>query len=701
MKKQLFLGVALTLSSLGTAQNYLGSEYVETKKVNEKGMIKFISFKSEVNVSVRNAENILKQITQVKGSFNTLKKVKSETDLWGSQHDFYKQYFNEVEVAHKMYVVHSKNGTITSMNGNVSNIEIPFALSSLKTPEEIYKIGLAQLGNNYSTPDEFKGIIPKSSLVVLSKDISGTSDRYAYTFAMVSSKPGDLERVYMDAVTGKILKKEELLKTHQAKNTVFNKEQTSYIDHLKDLKRTSEIISAETPVPFFTAGTADTRYSGQRSIETLQTTNGYELNDESRFVKTLNYTGGEVLSAIIATVFLGGPDAAEALTTKYVDADNNWTTAEYASTKDDGALETHWAFSQVYDFFKNEYDRNGFDNQNSQVRSFIHPTINGTPYNASWVSLSTIDASLSGGYMFIGNGGQPNSSTNWDIVTGLDVDAHEFGHGVDSAFGNLVYERESGALDEGFADIWGATVEAKMAPEKQRWIMGEDFVLSQPDGIRSFENPKLFNQPDTYMGQHWKDTSANCTPDTNNDKCGVHTNSGVLNHWYYLLVEGGSGTNDNGYAYSVSGIGIKKAADLVYSTQQNYVQSQSVYADVKDFTIQESGILYGVNSAEVNAVKAAWCAVGVTTGEECANLSISETKNVPLFSIYPNPVSNELTIISSAKNAGKLKYKITNVVGQLIQEGNVIDSKVNVSILQKGNYIISIDGIGNYKFIKN
>ncbi|MGL6129908.1 hypothetical protein [Chryseobacterium artocarpi] len=192
MKKQLFLGVALTLSSLGTAQNYLGSEYVETKKVNEKGMIKFISFKSEVNVSVRNAENILKQITQVKGSFNTLKKVKSETDLWGSQHDFYKQYFNEVEVAHKMYVVHSKNGTITSMNGNVSNIEIPFTLSSLKTPEEIYKIGLAQLGNNYSTPDEFKGIIPKSSLVVLSKDISGTSDRYAYTFAMVSSKPGDL-----------------------------------------------------------------------------------------------------------------------------------------------------------------------------------------------------------------------------------------------------------------------------------------------------------------------------------------------------------------------------------------------------------------------------------------------------------------------------------------------------------------------------
>ncbi len=70
--------------------------------------------------------------------------------------------------------------------------------------------------------------------------------------------------------------------------------------------------------------------------------------------------------------------------------------------------------------------------------------------------------------------------------------------------------------------------------------MGEDFVLSQPDGIRSFANPKLFNQPDTYLGQYWKDaTTTGCaTPDNTNDKCGVHTNSGVLNHWYYLLTEG-------------------------------------------------------------------------------------------------------------------------------------------------------------------
>ncbi|WES95971.1 M4 family metallopeptidase [Chryseobacterium arthrosphaerae] len=705
MKKQLFLSVALTLSSLCIAQHYLKSEYVDTKRVNGSGTIKFISFKPESKIPLENTERLLKEITKLDGTINTLKKVKSETDLWGGQHDFYKQYFNEVEVAYKSYTIHSKNGFITSMNGDFSPIDIPSGKSSIKTPDEIYKIGLAQLGNSYQLPDEFKDKTPYYTLVVLAKDISGTADRFAYVFSLISIKPCDVEKIYMDAVTGDILKKEGILKTHQAKTTVLNKEQTDYISNLAELNKKQEISSSKIPIPFFVQGTAQTRYSGSRPIETLQVTNGYELNDSSRFVKTLNYTGGEAVNLLLMTSFFG-PDFAESLATKYIDTDNNWTSAEYAATKDDGALETHWAFSKVYDFFKTEYNRNGFDNQNSQVRSFIHPTINGTSYNAAWVSLATINPSFSGGYMFIGNGGQPNTSLNWDILTGLDVDAHEFGHGVDTAFGNLVYERESGALDEGFADIWGASVEAKMAPEKQRWIMGEDFVLSQPDGIRSFANPKLFNQPDTYLGQYWKDaTTTGCaTPDNTNDKCGVHTNSGVLNHWYYLLTEGGSGTNDNGYSYNVSGIGIKKAADLVYSTQASYVQSQSVYADVRDFTIQEAGILYGANSPEVLAVKAAWCAVGVTTGGECVNstLSVNEAKSIPIFSIYPNPVSNELNIISSSKlEVNKLQYKINNMAGQLIQEGNVSNNKVNVSVLSKGTYVFSIDGKGTYKFIKN
>lgn len=711
MKKQLFLGAALILSSLGIAQNYLGSEYVNKKKVNESGIVKFVAFKSEMNVSVRNSETLLKQILETEDLANAMKKVKSETDPWGGQHDFYKQYFNGVEVAHKSCVIHSKNGIITSMNGDLSKIDLPTNVSELKTPSEIYKLGLADLGDGYEVADELKNNIPFSTLVVLPKGTALSADRYAYTFNMLFKKPGGIEKVYIDAVTGKVLKKESLINTHQKTEIVFNQAQTEYINTLIDLKEKSKSAPAESSPLVFVLGTADTRFNGVQQIETKSTDTGYELNDESRAIKTLNATGLDYLDIAIETL-LSGSASVDASTPKYIDADNNWTSAEYAANKDDAALDTHWAFSKIYDFFSTKYNRHGFDNQNSQVWSFIHATQLYSSLNSAWINVKTItdlgsnpDPNVTGGYMFIGDGGSiPAQGIDWDIVAGLDVIAHEHGHGLTNSTANLIYERESGALNEAFSDIWGASIEANVTPQKQRWIIGEDFVQSQPDGIRSLADPKMFNQPNTYLGQYWKDaTPAGCvTPDDTNDKCGVHTNSGVLNYWYYLLTEGGSGTNDNGYAYQVTGIGIEKSTDISYSVLTNYLQSGSTYPDTRDFSIQAAEVLYGANSSEVTAVKAAWCAVGVTTGADCSVLAVSEVKNTPVFSIYPNPVNNELTIISSSRSeTGKLPYKITNMAGQLIQQGNVSDNKVNVSILQKGTYIISIDEKGSYKFIKN
>jgi Zn-dependent metalloprotease len=61
------------------------------------------------------------------------------------------------------------------------------------------------------------------------------------------------------------------------------------------------------------------------------------------------------------------------------------------------------------------------------------------------------------------------------------------------------------------------------------------------------------------MGTNWVSQS-NCRPRSSNDYC-VHTNSGVLNHWFYILTQGKTGTNE-GSSYSVNGIGIDKAAKL-------------------------------------------------------------------------------------------------------------------------------------------
>jgi hypothetical protein len=84
-------------------------------------------------------------------------------------------------------------------------------------------------------------------------------------------------------------------------------------------------------------------------------------------------------------------------------------------------------------------------------------------------------------------------------------------------------------------------------------------------------NPNLEGDPDTYLGTHWYTGTA--------DNGGVHYNSGVQNFWYYLLSTGGSGTNDKGFVYNVSGIGINDARLVAYRNNCFYLTSGAQYAD--------------------------------------------------------------------------------------------------------------------------
>jgi Zn-dependent metalloprotease len=160
--------------------------------------------------------------------------------------------------------------------------------------------------------------------------------------------------------------------------------------------------------------------------------------------------------------------------------------------------------------------------------------------------------------------------------TALDIVAHEMGHGITKFTADLAYDdgTESQILSEGFSDIWGACVKNyvninnHVFPLKDIWLdMYETGRIP-----RSFINPKVSYppQPNTYLtGAYWVNLIG-CIPTSGNDQCGVHINSGVMNYWFYLLSEGGSGTNDLGNSYDVSGIGIDKAARIVYRAETQY-----------------------------------------------------------------------------------------------------------------------------------
>ena len=204
-----------------------------------------------------------------------------------------------------------------------------------------------------------------------------------------------------------------------------------------------------------------------------------------------------------------------------IDSTNSWSS--FSPALDQYAIDAHWGTERTYDYMDSVHNRNSIDNNGFALRSYVHYDFNYV--NAFW----------DGQRMTYGDGDATNSP-----LTTLDITAHEIAHGWTDYTSDLIYANESGALNESFSDILGVLVEFYSTPSSANWLIGEDIGRA----IRSMSNPNSFGDPDTYGGINWVDQ--NCIPSSSNDRCGVHTNSGVQNYWFYLLVNGGLGLNDIG-----------------------------------------------------------------------------------------------------------------------------------------------------------
>lgn len=270
---------------------------------------------------------------------------------------------------------------------------------------------------------------------------------------------------------------------------------------------------------------------------------------------------------------------------------NTWTT----NNERFGAT-VLWTVKNAYQYYLAVHNRDSYNNNGGNTEGYINAVFdsgNGTTTNNASMSFS-------GGTLKVGLGsGLNNCYATQDIL------GHEFTHAVTGNTAKLEYEGESGALNESFSDIFGEVIE-KWQFGSNDWLMGADRASGE---IRDMSNPGRFNDPDTYVGLNWVSTGGSCG--SSNDNCGVHTNSGVQNYWFYLLSEGGTGTNDFGHNYDVAGIGIEKARMIAYRTLVHYLGPNSNYNDARDFSIQAAFDLYGVCSDEVKAVTDAWFAVGI------------------------------------------------------------------------------------------
>ena len=262
-------------------------------------------------------------------------------------------------------------------------------------------------------------------------------------------------------------------------------------------------------------------------------------------------------------------------------------------------VDAHYYAGVVDDFYGDTFNRDSIDGNGMPIISVVHYDKNYC--NAFW----------NGAYMTYGDG---NGRDCLALSGGLDVDGHELTHGVTDHTSNLIYENESGALNEAFSDMMGNTIEFYAASNNldpagsPDFRIGEDVINASTPATAGFRNmgePGEFADPDHVVDKF-------TGPE---DGGGVHTNSGIANHAYFLTVQGGQNrgctapivTHTEDCDVTVPALGLAKAAQIYYAGFTSLPEYAN-FCDARNATVAVA------KGGDRTAVGAAWDAVGVKNG---------------------------------------------------------------------------------------
>ncbi|KAA0991210.1 M4 family metallopeptidase [Dyadobacter aurulentus] len=251
------------------------------------------------------------------------------------------------------------------------------------------------------------------------------------------------------------------------------------------------------------------------------------------------------------------------------------------------------AAGHIYNLMKNAFGQNSYDNAGAAMVT-VHNNINCA--NASW------------------NGSTANFCQD---VAADDVVAHEWAHAYTEYTSGLIYAWQAGALNESYSDIWGETVDLLNAyfdngenngirnacGSSTRWRTGEQ-ATAFGGAIRDMWDPTCNGDPGKISDQqYWCD---------NGDAGGVHSNSGILNHAFALLVDGG---NYNGK--TIQGLGLTKAAHIFWHAQEVHMTSTTDFAAQADILEASLTDLIGIDLPKLSteAVNSGFSGIKITAAD--------------------------------------------------------------------------------------
>ena len=299
------------------------------------------------------------------------------------------------------------------------------------------------------------------------------------------------------------------------------------------------------------------------------------------------------------------------------DSDNVWT--------DVSVVDAHVHVSWTYDYYFKRFGRSGFDGNDGPIDIVVNAVSQQGALSLRGDDLEfAVNAFYCApcgpyqqGVMFFGNGIPPNYTLDGQNVTylagAIDIAAHELTHAVTNSTSDLDYRSESGALNEAFSDMMGKSVEFFYHPlgdsvGQADYTIGKDIARGDPGvlhGIRSMANPRLYGDPDHYSAyRRLPITEAG-------DWGGVHTNSGIPNHAFYLAIEGGT-NRTSGLAVQGVGAANREQIEKVFFRAFTLLMPRtSSFSTARAATLQAARDLYGTGSSAERAIAQAWTAVGV------------------------------------------------------------------------------------------
>jgi thermolysin len=389
-------------------------------------------------------------------------------------------------------------------------------------------------------------------------------------------------------------------------------------------------------------GSGNSLYSGTVTI-------GTSFND----VATPNHPVGWYMENLVRRVgtfdIRNGIFSGTTSVFRFIDDNDIWN-----GTNQRAAVDAQFGAERYLDYLQSVHGRNGIDGSGGPSPVSAHDGSGG---------LMTAIVHFGSGYnnafwdpqrllMVYGDG----DGVDFSPLVSVDIAGHEMTHGLTQYTAGLIYNGESGALNESWSDVFGAMLERHVRGESpDTWLIAEQAITPgvAGDALRYMHDPHLASNfgftadddPDHYAERYTG----------TDDNGGVHINSTIASKAFYLLAKGGS----HHLGGSMTGIGADQAAEIWFTALTSFMTSGTNFAGARSATMLAAAALYGSDSPQEQAVSSAWCLVGVGACPTVQAISVTPNSGSGATQAFTLRYSNSLGAADLSK--ARVRFGADNV----------------------------------------